>query len=49
VGFGPLARADAIRLVIVSAATLMLGTQIVHGSFLLYLLDYRATPTLAGL
>jgi glycosyltransferase involved in cell wall biosynthesis len=44
VGFGPLAHADAIRLVIVSAATLMLGTQIVHGSFLLYLLDYRAIP-----
>lgn len=44
VDFGPLARPDAFRLVIVSAATLMLGTQIVYGSFLLYLLDYLAPP-----
>jgi glycosyltransferase involved in cell wall biosynthesis len=42
VGFGPLPRGTAIRLVIVSSATLVLGTQIVYGSFMLYLLEYRA-------
>jgi glycosyltransferase involved in cell wall biosynthesis len=43
VGFQQIARGNAIRLVIVSSTTLMLGVQIVYGSFFLYLLDYRAT------
>ena len=42
VGFGPLTRGNAIRLVIASSTTLMLGAQILYGSFFLYLLDYRA-------
>ena len=42
VGFGPLAGERAIRLVILSSATLVLGAQILYGSFFLYLLDYRA-------
>ena len=42
-GFGPLTRGNAIRLVIASSTTLMLGAQILFGSFFLYLLDYRAT------
>jgi len=41
-GFGPLTRGSAIRLVIASSTTLMLGAQILYGSFFLYLLDYRA-------
>jgi glycosyltransferase involved in cell wall biosynthesis len=41
-GFGQLARGNAIRLVIASSATLVLGAQILYGSFFLYLLDYRA-------
>ncbi len=43
VGFGELAEGSAIRLVIVSSTTLMLGAQILYGSFFLYLLDYRGT------
>ena len=42
VGFGHLSRGNAIRLVIASSTTLMLGAQIVYGSFFLYLLDYRS-------
>ena len=42
VGFGQLAEGNAIRLVIASSTTLMLGAQILYGSFFLYLLDYRA-------
>jgi glycosyltransferase involved in cell wall biosynthesis len=41
VGFGQLQTGIAIRLVIASSTTLVLGTQIVYGSFLLYILDYR--------
>jgi glycosyltransferase involved in cell wall biosynthesis len=41
VGFGQLQTGIAIRLVIASSTTLVLGTQIVYGSFLLYVLDYR--------
>jgi glycosyltransferase involved in cell wall biosynthesis len=41
VEFGELARGSAIRFVIVSSATLVLGAQILYGSFFLYLLDYR--------
>jgi glycosyltransferase involved in cell wall biosynthesis len=43
VGFGQLAEESAIRLVIASSSTLMLGAQILYGSFFLYLLDYRGT------
>jgi glycosyltransferase involved in cell wall biosynthesis len=42
VGFGQLAQGTALRLVIVSGTTLVLGTQIFYGSFFLYLLEYRA-------
>lgn len=42
VGFGQLPRGAAMRLVVASSATLVLGTQIVYGSFLLYALEYRA-------
>jgi hypothetical protein len=41
VGFGQLQTGIAIRLVIASSTTLVLGVQIVYGSFLLYVLDYR--------
>jgi glycosyltransferase involved in cell wall biosynthesis len=43
VGFGPLVGGMAMRLVIISGTTLVLGTQILYGSFLLYVLEYRAT------
>jgi len=43
VGFGALARGSAIRFVIASSTTLVLGAQILYGSFFLHLLDYRAT------
>jgi glycosyltransferase involved in cell wall biosynthesis len=43
VGFGQLTEGSAIRLVIASGCTLMLGAQILYGSFFLYLLDYRGT------
>jgi hypothetical protein len=43
VGFGQLDEGSAIRLVIASSSTLMLGAQILYGSFVLYLLDYRGT------
>jgi glycosyltransferase involved in cell wall biosynthesis len=43
VGFGQLAEGHAIRLVIASSTTLMLGAQILYGSFFLYLLDYHGT------
>jgi glycosyltransferase involved in cell wall biosynthesis len=43
VGFGQLTQGAAMRMVIVSGTTLMLGTQIVYGSFFLYVLEYRAT------
>jgi hypothetical protein len=42
VGFGPLLGGGAMRFVIVSGATLVLGTQILHGSFFLYILEYCA-------
>jgi glycosyltransferase involved in cell wall biosynthesis len=45
VGFGQLPRGITIRLVIVSSATLVLGAQILYGSFLLSVLEYRATPS----
>ena len=45
VGFGQLSSATAIRLVIVSGATLVLGAQILYGSFFLYLLEYRGNGT----
>jgi glycosyltransferase involved in cell wall biosynthesis len=48
VGFGQLSSATAIRLVIVSSTTLVLGAQILYGSFFLYLLDYRGAATRAG-
>jgi len=41
VGFGQLTSGAAMRLVIASSATLVLGTQIMYGSFLLYILEYR--------
>jgi glycosyltransferase involved in cell wall biosynthesis len=44
VGFGPLVGGKAMRLVIISGTTLVLGTQILYGSFFLYVLEYRATP-----
>jgi hypothetical protein len=47
-GFGELGRGSAIRLVIVSSTTLVLGAQILYGSFFLYLLDYRGTASLPG-
>jgi hypothetical protein len=40
-GFGELGRGSAIRFVILSSTTLVLGAQILYGSFSLYLLDYR--------
>jgi glycosyltransferase involved in cell wall biosynthesis len=40
-GFGQLTKDNVIRLVIASSTTLMLGAQILYGSFFLYLLDYR--------
>ena len=46
VGFGHLTQGIAIRLVIASSASLVLGTQIVFGSFLLYVLDYRANRSI---
>ena len=42
VGFGQLTQTTATRFVVVSAATLVLGTQILFGAFFLYLLEYRA-------
>jgi glycosyltransferase involved in cell wall biosynthesis len=44
VSFGPLVGDKAMRLVIISAATLVLGTQILYASFFLYVLEYRAAP-----
>jgi glycosyltransferase involved in cell wall biosynthesis len=41
-GFGPLVGGKAMRLVIISGATLVLGTQVLYGSFFLYVLEYRA-------
>ena len=41
VGLGALTTGSAIRLVIVSSTTLVLGAQILYGSFFLYLLEYR--------
>ena len=41
--FGALGRGSAIRFVIASSTTLVLGAQILYGSFFLHLLDYRAT------
>jgi glycosyltransferase involved in cell wall biosynthesis len=43
VGFGPLLGGKTMRLVIISGTTLVLGTQILYGSFFLYVLEYRAT------
>jgi hypothetical protein len=44
VGFGNLAGGAAMRLVITAGTTFVLGTQILYGSFFLYVLEYRATP-----
>jgi glycosyltransferase involved in cell wall biosynthesis len=43
VGFGALTSSRAIRLVILSSTALVLGAQILYGSFFLYLLDCRGT------
>ena len=43
VEFGQLGPGNALRLVIVSSTILVLGAQVIYGSFFLYLLDYRAT------
>ena len=43
VGFGRLNEDKAIRLVIESSTTFMLGAQILYGSFFFYMLDYRAS------
>jgi len=46
VGFGQLTQTTATRFVVVSAATLVLGTQILFGAFFLYLLEYgRSVPS----
>jgi glycosyltransferase involved in cell wall biosynthesis len=42
VGFGALVGGKAMRLVIVSGTTLVLGTQMLYGSSFLYILEYRA-------
>ena len=44
VGFGELVGGTAMRLVIVSGTTFVLGAQILYGSFLLHVLEYRAAP-----
>jgi glycosyltransferase involved in cell wall biosynthesis len=44
-GFGELGRGNTIRLVIASGTTLVLGAQILYGSFFLYLLDYSSSST----
>ena len=44
VGFGPLVGGKTLRLVISSSATAVLGTQILYGSFFLYVLEYYAEP-----
>jgi glycosyltransferase involved in cell wall biosynthesis len=49
VAFGELRTGIAIRLVIVSSTTLVLGVQIVYGSFLLYVLDYRGDRSMKSL
>jgi hypothetical protein len=46
VGFGELRTGIAIRLVIISSTTLVLGVQVVYGSFLLYVLDYRGNRSM---
>jgi len=43
VGFGALTSSRPIRLVILSSTALVLGAQILYGSFFLYLLDCRGT------
>jgi glycosyltransferase involved in cell wall biosynthesis len=48
VGFGPLAGGKTLRLVIISGATAVLGTQILYGSFFLYVLEYYAEPARRG-
>jgi hypothetical protein len=48
VGFGQLAGGAAMRLVITAGTTFVLGTQILYGSFFLYVLEYRATPRRQG-
>lgn len=45
VEFGQLPRGVAMRLVIASSTTLVLGAQILYGSFLLYAIEYRASPS----
>jgi glycosyltransferase involved in cell wall biosynthesis len=42
VGFGPLVGGKTMRLVIISGTTLVLGTQILYGSFFLYVLEYHS-------
>ncbi len=44
VGFGPPAGGKTLRLAIISGATAVLGTQILYGSFFLYVLEYYANP-----
>jgi hypothetical protein len=44
VGFGPLVGGKTLRLVIINNATAVLGTQILYGSFLLYVPEYDAEP-----
>ncbi len=41
-GFGSLTSGRALRFVIVASTSLVLGAQILYGSFFLYLLDYRS-------
>jgi hypothetical protein len=42
VGFGPLVGGMAMRFVVISGTTFVLGAQILYGSFFLYVLEYRA-------
>ena len=44
VGFGQLVGGTAMRLIIVSGTTFVLGTQILYGSLFLYVLEFRAAP-----
>jgi glycosyltransferase involved in cell wall biosynthesis len=44
VGFGQLTGGAAMRLVITAGTTFVLGTQILYGSFFLYVIEYRSTP-----
>ena len=48
VGFGQLPQGTAMRMIILSGATVVLGTQILYGSFFLYVLEYRAAALERG-